>query len=111
MALLEYRIKISKIANDINSTLPRMVDSETKAMTVTAAPNELQYKYVFVNYSSRDIGAQSLQQIWAKDIRTGICSTPDTRDLLKMGIQVTCVYYGSDNKYITEITIREADCR
>lgn len=108
-AVVSYK-DLSKIANDINSTLPRMVDSDTKLMTVNDAPNELQYKYVFVKYSSLDISAKSLQQIWAKDIRAGICSTPDTRDLLKMGIKIIYSYYGSDNKHITEISIRESDC-
>ncbi|TAL63077.1 MAG: hypothetical protein EPN88_12700 [Bacteroidetes bacterium] len=101
---------LSKVANDFNKTLPRMLNSETQCVSVAALENTLLYKYVLVNYRSSQITAQYIQKLVANDTRNGVCSNPSTRKLLKAGVAMVYSYYSADGFYITEIPVHETDC-
>lgn len=101
---------LSKVANDINKTLPRMLNSETQCDSVAALENTLIYKYTLVNYRSSQITAKYIQKSLASETRDGVCTNPSTRKLLKSGVTMVYSYHSSDGFYITEIPVHGSDC-
>ena len=91
-----------------------MLNSDTKFATITPTKNMLTYKYVLVNERSSGpnaITAKAIQDELATQTRTGVCSHPQTHNLLKRGVTMVYSYYAGDGIYITEIPVRLSDFR
>ncbi len=103
--------RLSRIAAELNRSVPVMIDRETELMPVQSAEGILIYNYRLVNYSVAQVDRQKFAAGAAPRLRQRACSTPETRDdFLKKGVTLRYSYYDKDRQQIATIDVTPADC-
>lgn len=101
---------LTKVAGEINKTMPMMVDSDTELVNASAAPATVIYNYRLVNLAGDDVSADQIMTL-QPSVTNAACSRPETRDgFLKKGVSVSYSYSGSDGKFIAAFTVKPGDC-
>ena len=103
---------LARVADEVNKTLPRMLDQETEMSTTMALPGVFVYKYRLVNYSVEQLEPAKLVAKLRPAVINTACTSPPTRDgFLKRGVAVRYTYEDRDRKYIAKIDVSAADCK
>jgi hypothetical protein len=102
--------QLAQLAGEINSTLPRMVDSATRLDKVVAGPGgTITYLYTMPGQAAANFDLSKAAEA-TKVIKAHACGSLPLLDLLKRGARATYVYLGSDGKDIVRIGVRLIDC-
>ena len=102
---------LSKIALEINRSVPVMIDQETELMPVTGAPGMLIYNYRLVNYSSSQVDRKKIAAGAKQRVTQGAYGHPETRDeFLKKGVTLRYSYFDKDKQPIATVDVTPADC-
>jgi hypothetical protein len=102
---------LSKIAAEINRSVPVMIDEETELMPTAAANSMLIYNYRLVKYSAEKLDHQKFAAGAKQKITQGACSRPETRDgFLKEGVTLRYSYFDKDKRHVATIDVTPADC-
>jgi hypothetical protein len=101
---------LAKLAQEVNATLPKVVDADTELFNVSADGDALVYDYRLANTLKADIDPNAVAAF-----RSGIvaraCDTPHTRDaFLKKGIVLRHMYYDKNRELITSVQVALKDC-
>jgi len=103
--------RLSRIAAELNRSVPVMIDQETELMPVQSAEGVLIYNYRLVNYSVAQIDRDKFAAGAKQRVRQGACDTVETRDdFLKKGVTLRYTYYDKDKQHIATIDVTPADC-
>jgi hypothetical protein len=103
--------RLSRIAAEINRSVPVMIDKETELMPVVGEEGMLIYNYRLVSYSATQINATKFAEGAKQRVVQGACSTPETRDdFLKKGVTLRYAYYDKDKQPIAAVDVKPADC-
>ncbi len=103
--------RLSRIAAELNRSVPVMIDQETELMPIQSAEGVLIYNYRLVNYSVAQIDRDKFAAGAKQRVRQGVCNTAETRDdFLKKGVTLRYVYYDKDKQHIATIDVMPADC-
>lgn len=102
--------KLVQLVNEVNKSLPKMLDSETKLDSVYTELNNLEYRYSLVNYNAIDIDANFLHENMRPSIVSIACSNSATVSLIQEGVNVSYTYFDKVGEYITTINVRSSDC-
>jgi hypothetical protein len=103
---------LNRVANELNKSLPMMVDAETQLTNVIGAPDNIIYNFKLVNLALEENPSLKdyLSQLKPGMIRKN-CTTPETRkDFLDKGIVMSYVYYDKNSAHVGKIDIKPADC-
>jgi hypothetical protein len=97
-------------ANEVNKTLPIMVDSETRLDSTMALPNkEYSYFYTLINYSVDEIDAVQFE----KEMRPGIINQVKTNSDLEVfrnnNVTLNYVYRDKNLSEIVKIKVTPKD--
>jgi hypothetical protein len=102
---------LSRIAAEINRSVPVMIDKETELMPVVGAPGMLIYNYRLVGYSVAQLNHQKFAAGAKLRVTQGACERPETRDeFLKKGVMLRYSYFDKDKQHIATIDVTPADC-
>ena len=102
---------LSRIAAEINRSVPVMIDKETELMPVAGAPGMLIYNYRLVSYSVTKLDHQKFAAGAKQKVTQGACGRPETRDeFLKKGVTLRYSYFDKDKQHIATIDVTPADC-
>ncbi len=102
---------LSRVAAEINRSVPVMIDQETELMPVAGAPAMLIYNYRLVGYSVTKLDHQKFAAGAKQRITQGACGRPETRDeFLKKGVTLRYSYFDKDKQHIATIDVTPADC-
>ena len=102
---------LSRIAAEINRTVPVMIDQETELMPMTGAPGMLIYNYRLVGYSVTKLDHQKFAAGAKQRVTEGACGRPETRDeFLKKGVTLRYSYFDKDKQHIATVDVTPADC-
>src|SRR3972149_6832038 len=102
---------LSRIAAEINRSVPMMIDQETELMPVAGAPGMLIYNYRLVGYSVTKLDHQKFAAGAKEKDTQGACGRPETRDeFLKKGVTLRYSYFDKDKQHIATIDVTPADC-
>lgn len=103
--------RLSKIAAEINRSVPLMIDKETELTIVEGHEGMLIYKYRLVPYSVRQLDHQKFAAGAKQKVAQGACSAPETReDFLKQGVTLRYSYFDKDKQHIATVDVTPADC-
>lgn len=103
---------LSRMASELNKTMPMMVDSQTELSNVGALPNTVVYHYRLVDVENTAVKPSELIQAARPPALKRACSTPETRDgLLKRGITMRFSYSDKERTFIGAFDVAPADCR
>jgi hypothetical protein len=102
---------LSKIAAELNRSVPVMIDPETELLPVVGAPGMLIYNYRLVSYSAAQLDSKRFAAGAKQRVTDGACNRPETRDdFLKKGVTLRYAYYDKDKKHIATVDVTPADC-
>jgi len=102
---------LSRIAAEINRSVPVMIDQETELMPVAGAPGMLIYKYRLVGHSVTKLDHEKFAAGAKQRVTQGACGRPETRDeFLKKGVTLRYSYFDKDKQHIATIDVTPTDC-
>jgi len=102
---------LSRVAEDINRSVPMMIDPETELLPTEAAPATLIYNYRLVSYSAAQLDPQKFAAGVKEKVTQSACNRPETRDeFLKRGVTLRYSYFDKDKKHIATVDVTPADC-
>ena len=94
----------------MNASLPVMVDSETRLDRVDMGERLLEYRYTLVNQRAANIDGSRLANVMRGVLAANACGEDQTRALLEDDYSLKYIYLGSDQQYITDLTVTIDDC-
>jgi hypothetical protein len=98
------------VADEINASLPKNVDSDTRLTRVTAQGREFIYEIELVNLSSRGVDGDAFIAEAGPLLRRQLCGTPAMTVFGKHGITATFQVSGNDRVVIGRIPVSSGDC-
>jgi hypothetical protein len=102
---------LSKVAAEINRSVPVMIDEETELLTTTTGHAMLIYNYRLVKYSVAQLDHQRFAAGAKQRVTQGACGRPETRDgFLKEGVTLRYSYFDKEKNHIATIDVTPADC-
>ena len=102
---------LSKIAAEINRSVPLMIDKETELLPVEGHPGMLIYNYRLVAYSASQLDHQKFAAGAKQKVTQEACNRPETRDdFLKKGVSLRYAYFDKDKQHVATVDVTPADC-
>jgi hypothetical protein len=101
--------KIDKIAQDMKAELPKMLDSDTKLVSVYTAELELVSEYELVNYEPTGTENQKIKDKIELFLKTQVCMEIK-KELLGKGISSRYIYKGNGGQILVDRLISPGDC-
>ena len=98
-------------ADMMNSSLPLMLDQDTRWDSSSAGPGKmLNYNYTLVNYSAAQINKTQFANNIHQSLTQMICYEPATQIFPQGGVMLNFNYYDNLNKLITTVKLAPSDC-
>jgi len=105
------QVFMSKVAAEMNRSLPKMIDEETELVSAVGLESTLVYNYRLVKMTAGEIDKEMLVRLLRPEVVQGTCNNPKSRDtLLRKGIRLRFVYLDKDRKPVTSFDVTERDC-
>jgi hypothetical protein len=102
---------LTKVAAEINRSVPVMIDKETELLPAEGADGMLIYNYRLVGYSVAQLDADKFATGAKERISESACTRPETRDdFLKRGVTLRYSYFDKDKRYIASVDVTPSDC-
>jgi hypothetical protein len=106
------QIGLSKLASDMNKTLPMMIDKDTELVATVGLPDMFVYNYRLVNHVVQDLDPQKIKELMKPGIINSACTTPETREqFLQKGVSLRYSYADKDRQHVTSIDVTPQDCK
>jgi hypothetical protein len=103
--------RLSKVAAELNRSVPVMVDVETELLPAQGAHGMLIYNYRLVKYSVSQLDHQKFAAGAKQKVTQGVCNQPEMRDdFLKKGVTLRYSYFDKDKQHIATFDVTPADC-
>jgi hypothetical protein len=101
--------KIDKLAFEMNSKLPVMLDSDTKLVNVHTKNLELISEYELVNYQGSEPSKSALKGKLENYLKTQVCSNIKS-ELLSKGISSRYIYKTNTGAVVLDLVLTKNDC-
>lgn len=99
-----------RLVNDMNKSLPMMTSSEMQLTRVYMRSNEVVYVTKSIKLDRNQTSPAILENKIKPATVNGLCTAPDSSNMIKKGLVYTYVFYDKENKYISEYSISTRDC-
>ena len=105
-----WESELKAASNEINQSLPMMVDSETRLDSTLAFRNSFLYKYTMINYSVDDLDPVEFKAAMEPQITSSVCTTEDMKAFVQNHSEVKYLYHDKDGKFISKIIVHTKEC-
>jgi hypothetical protein len=103
--------RLSRIAAEINRSVPVMIDKETELTVVEGYEAMLIYKYRLVPYSVKQLDHVKFAAGAKQRVAQSACNQSEMRDdYLKKGVTLRYSYFDKDKQHIATVDVTPADC-
>ena len=103
--------RLSRVAAELNRSVPVMIDAETELLPVEGVAGMLIYNYRLVSYSVTQVDGQKFAAGAKPRVTQEACDRPETReDFLKKGVTLRYSYYDKNKQHIATFDVTPADC-
>ena len=103
--------RLSRIAAELNRSVPVMIDKETELTVVEGYQALLIYKYRLVPYSVGQVDHQKFAAGAKQRVAQGVCNQPEMREeYLKKGVTLRYSYFDKDKQHIATVDVTPGDC-
>jgi len=102
--------QLSKMANDVNSKAPVIIDSSRRFDGIAVLPgNKLQYNYAILNKESKDIDTVALIKANRDFLLNTIETNPDLEWLRKNKVDLVAHFVDSKGAYVCMFELSHSD--
>lgn len=100
------------VVNELNRSLPEMIDSETRLDSLSVINRGLNYNYTLVNLRKNDLEDGAINDALKMDMKKEVCSNLDMKFYIENKAVMEYSYYDKNNQFIERITIDTGiDCQ
>ena len=103
-------LTLNKMAKQMSSQAPLMIDEETQMSYVIALDKTLNFTMRLVNLNSNEIDATYLNKFVWGNVNYIACKNKATRDLIDLGVSYIYLYFGKDNRFVTRVVLDHYKC-
>ena len=101
--------KIDKIAKDIKTELPKMLDNDTRLVSVYTKKLELVSEYELINYEPTETSSSLIKKKIEFYLKKQVC--PDIKiELLDKGISSRYIYKAKNGEILLDWLLSPGDC-
>ena len=100
---------VQEQARELDATLPRQLDADTRATRVTALGCDLTLEYELVTLSANDVSESGMRAMRGQ-VTTQLCSDRGALGVMHRGGRFTNVYYDRARSPIGLFTVAADDC-
>lgn len=101
---------LKKMAVEINSQAPIMIDAETRMSSVLSLNKTINFTMRLVNVSSKEVNAKDINKYAWGNVNDIACKNQATRDLIDLGVSYVYIYFGNDDRLITRVVLDKYIC-
>lgn len=102
---------LTKVAADLNKSVPVMIDKETELLPAEVAEGMLIYNYRLISFSAAHMDPKRFAAAARQQVTQGACNRPETRDgFLKKGVTLRYTYFDKDKQHIATVDVKPSDC-
>lgn len=101
---------LGQAAERSNRHLPRMVAKDLRQERIEVSGATLVYGYTHLTLDAQGLSAMNLGASQRPYIVPGLCSAPDTAQMLKEGARFRYVYRDKNGRVGGELTLTKSDC-
>ncbi len=102
---------LSRIAEEINRSIPVMIDKETELMPAEGRQGMLVYSYRLVSYALEQVDPVKFAAGVKQKVTQEACNRVETRDdFLKKGVTLRYSYFDKNKQHIATVDVTPADC-
>lgn len=102
--------ELNAFASQVNTSLPMMLDNATQLKSLVAINGAINYYYVLVNLSKSDIDTIALGKFVTSNSMPLACGNPDSRSLLKRGVDFKYIYHDKSSQYVCTLFLDSQKC-
>lgn len=97
---------------ELNRSLPRQVDAETRLDQVSAGPGpRLTYSYTLIHRNGASVDIEQFNAGMQPQLRRAVCGQTNMAGLLRAGVSLAYSYRGSDGKFVSLIEVEPQHCK
>lgn len=102
---------LTKVADQLNRTLPKMLDKETELDSGAGLDGVFVYNYRLVNSSVEEIDGEKFIALLRPNVTKAACTTPETRDeFLRKGVSLRYSYADKLRRHVAAFDVVPKDC-
>ena len=102
---------LSRVAAELNRSVPVLIDKETELLSTTGAEAMLIYNYRLVRYSLSQLDPNQFTTRIKPGLTRNACNRAETREeFLNKRITLRYVYFDKDKQHIATIDVTSEDC-
>ena len=99
-------------AEELNRSLPRQVDPETRWDRVTPGPGlRLTYAYTLLKQPAAQVDIERFNSGMLTTLQKTACARANMQELMKNGVKLAYTYRGSDGKFVSLLELSAQNCR
>lgn len=98
-------------AQQVNQTLPKMIDSETRLDSSLAGDSKFIYKLTMINYKAEELSSDEFKKIARENLLSNVCTNPGIKAFFDRDVSVDYQYYGKLGNLITGVEIMPDACK
>ena len=102
--------ELIKESNELNLTLPKMMDSNTRLDSTMVYDGRFIYKYSFVNSHTEEIDVPYFVETATPVITNRVCKSDNLRGILEKGVPLEYAYYDKNGAKVASMTIEFNQC-
>lgn len=105
-----YDEVLAGVANQMNASLPTMLDAETRLENTFAGPgNRFTYTNTLVQRTTGEFDSEALRTRLQEKITTNYMTHPAMEDFRSHGVELHYIYKDRDGAFVTEIIVNPAN--
>ncbi len=105
-----FEINLTEQAEELNKSLPKMLDDNTRFEDVTVFGTEIYYRHTVVNQSIDQLDQEAFQKIMHMKLINNQCQNNDIIALLQRGVKYRYNYFGNKGALISTVVISKGAC-
>jgi hypothetical protein len=104
---------LKKMAVEMNSQAPIMLDADTQFRSALALNKTISFTYWLGNLNSNDLSSSALNKLnetVLSNMNENACKVQATRTLIDLGVSYVYIYFGNDDRLITQVVLNKYIC-
>ena len=106
----DYDLMLSEEIERINSSLPSMIDKNTRLDHASIQNGDIYYNYTLVNSAVESLDTKRFSSVMTPKLKTTQCENEESRSLLDEGRKVVYVYRDKASENVAKIVVEKSDC-
>ncbi len=102
--------KLSKVSNEMNKHLPRMVNRDMRTESTVGYDNKFMYVNTMVNARRAQFDLEDFHTNQQRRMKNVLCSSKSMALFIEYGVEVIYAYYDKDGLQIGEISFNMGEC-